>query len=97
MEVEITTEQLNAALSAVPEKSGQARQLLAYLIKHTEPTSHSLSMGTGIRNLSNTTKTLNRHLRKVGLFVACVRPLTPEPTEWRWSVYPLQGGADHVA
>ncbi|GEM_PF-1639289 len=96
MELEITTEQLNAALSVVPKKSGQALSLLTHLVEHPEATSQNLSMATGIRNLSNTTKTLNRHLRRVGLFVACVRPLTPEPSEWLWSVYPLQGGVDHV-
>ncbi len=80
-------ERLNAALSAVPERSGQARKLLAYLIANPEETSQTLSAETGIRNLSNAAKNLNRYLQKRGLFVACVRPLTPEPTDWRWSVY----------
>lgn len=87
--------QLDAAMSAVPKRSTQARLLLSHLFDHRESTSRAVALATGITNLSNTTRNLNRHLKKVGLFVACVRPLTPEPSEWLWSVYPLQGGAYH--
>ena len=93
---ELTSAELEAVLSCIPDKASKAKKLIEHLAHNPDSASSTVASTCAIGNISHVARKVNPILLKHQLFISCKRPIRPVVNRsgelsnmFQWGIYKL--------